>query len=123
MLGDAKVQPMLPVKDLGSAQKFYEQTLGLKKEGEMRRFLIIFVYLYIITLLKLLAHLEHQALGCPYLHQKLQYHGDKRFQTLSIEIRREVIKPSNGKTQRSLAEAAMLYADIEGAPALVAELA
>jgi predicted enzyme related to lactoylglutathione lyase len=26
---------MLPVKDLGSAQKFYEQTLGLKKEGEM----------------------------------------------------------------------------------------
>lgn len=35
MLGDAKVQPMLPVKDLGSAQKFYEQTLGLKKEGEM----------------------------------------------------------------------------------------
>jgi catechol 2,3-dioxygenase-like lactoylglutathione lyase family enzyme len=35
MLGDAKVQPMLPVKDLGSAQKFYEQTLGLKKVGEM----------------------------------------------------------------------------------------
>ena len=35
MLGDAKVQPMLPVKDLGSAQKFYEQTLGLKREGEV----------------------------------------------------------------------------------------
>ncbi|HYU26391.1 MAG TPA: VOC family protein [Thermoanaerobaculia bacterium] len=35
MLGNAKVQPMLPVKDLGSAQKFYEQTLGLKKAGEM----------------------------------------------------------------------------------------
>jgi catechol 2,3-dioxygenase-like lactoylglutathione lyase family enzyme len=35
MLGDARVQPMLPVKDLGKAQKFYEQTLGLKKEGEM----------------------------------------------------------------------------------------
>jgi len=35
MLGDAKVQPMLPVKDLADAQKFYEQTLGLKKEGEM----------------------------------------------------------------------------------------
>jgi predicted enzyme related to lactoylglutathione lyase len=26
---------MLPVKDLGGAQKFYEETLGLKKEGEM----------------------------------------------------------------------------------------
>jgi catechol 2,3-dioxygenase-like lactoylglutathione lyase family enzyme len=35
MLGEAKVQPMLPVKDLGKAQKFYEQTLGLKKVGEM----------------------------------------------------------------------------------------
>lgn len=35
MLGNAKVQPMLPVKDLGNAQKFYEQTLGLKKIGEM----------------------------------------------------------------------------------------
>ena len=35
MLGDAKVQPMLPVKDLGSARKFYEETLGLKKTGEM----------------------------------------------------------------------------------------
>ena len=35
MLSNAKVQPMLPVKDLGNAQKFYEQTLGLKKIGEM----------------------------------------------------------------------------------------
>ena len=35
MLSDAKVQPMLPVKDLGKAQKFYEQTLGLKRVGEM----------------------------------------------------------------------------------------
>ena len=35
MLGNAKVQPMLPVKDLGKAQKFYEQTLGLKRVGEM----------------------------------------------------------------------------------------
>jgi catechol 2,3-dioxygenase-like lactoylglutathione lyase family enzyme len=31
MLGDANVQPMLPVKDLEEAQKFYEKTLGLKK--------------------------------------------------------------------------------------------
>ena len=35
MLGNATVQPMLPVKDLNSAKKFYEQTLGLKKIGEM----------------------------------------------------------------------------------------
>ncbi len=35
MLGDASVQPMLPVKDLGGAQKFYEQMLGLEKVGEM----------------------------------------------------------------------------------------
>jgi len=35
MLGNASVQPMLPVKDLGGAQKFYEQTLGLEKVGEM----------------------------------------------------------------------------------------
>jgi catechol 2,3-dioxygenase-like lactoylglutathione lyase family enzyme len=31
MLSDAKVQPMLPVKDLKAAEKFYEKTLGLKK--------------------------------------------------------------------------------------------
>ena len=31
MLSDAKVQPMLPVKDLKAAEKFYERTLGLKK--------------------------------------------------------------------------------------------
>ena len=37
MLSDAKVQPMLPVKDLGKAQKFYEQTLGLKRVGEVAR--------------------------------------------------------------------------------------
>lgn len=35
MLGNASVQPMLPVKDLGSAKKFYEETLGLKRSGEM----------------------------------------------------------------------------------------
>ncbi len=35
MLGDSKVQPMLPVKDLPSARKFYEETLGLTKVGEM----------------------------------------------------------------------------------------
>jgi predicted enzyme related to lactoylglutathione lyase len=34
MLGNRSVQPMLPVKDLGSAAKFYEETLGLKKVGE-----------------------------------------------------------------------------------------
>ena len=35
MLGKSSVQPMLPVKDLKSAQKFYEEKLGLKKAGEM----------------------------------------------------------------------------------------
>jgi catechol 2,3-dioxygenase-like lactoylglutathione lyase family enzyme len=34
MLGDANVQPMLPVKDLKVAAQFYEETLGLKKTGE-----------------------------------------------------------------------------------------
>jgi predicted enzyme related to lactoylglutathione lyase len=34
MLGNRSVRPMLPVKDLGSAKKFYEETLGLKKAGE-----------------------------------------------------------------------------------------
>lgn len=33
MLGDVNVQPMLPVKDLGVAEKFYEEKLGLKKVG------------------------------------------------------------------------------------------
>ncbi len=33
MLGDVNVQPMLPVKDLGVAQKFYEEKLGLRKVG------------------------------------------------------------------------------------------
>jgi catechol 2,3-dioxygenase-like lactoylglutathione lyase family enzyme len=31
MLGDANIQPMLPVKDLKEAEKFYESTLGLNK--------------------------------------------------------------------------------------------
>ena len=31
MLGNADVLPMLPVKDLTAAQKFYEETLGLKR--------------------------------------------------------------------------------------------
>ena len=35
MLGETNVQPMLPVKDLEGAQRFYELTLGLKKAGEM----------------------------------------------------------------------------------------
>jgi len=35
MLENTNVQPMLPVKDLEPARKFYEQTLGLKKIGEM----------------------------------------------------------------------------------------
>ena len=34
MLNDATVQPMLPVKDLEAARKFYEGPLGLKKVGE-----------------------------------------------------------------------------------------
>src|SRR6266545_6142043 len=31
MLSDAKVQPMLPVKDMKVAEKFYEEALGLKR--------------------------------------------------------------------------------------------
>ena len=35
MLSDATVQPMLPVKDLKAAEKFYEGALGLKRvDGE-----------------------------------------------------------------------------------------
>ena len=34
MLGDFDVQPMLPVKDLDVAKRFYERTLGLEKIGE-----------------------------------------------------------------------------------------
>ncbi|MGH7555602.1 MAG: VOC family protein, partial [Longimicrobiales bacterium] len=35
MLGDANVQPMLPVKDLKAAEKFYEDVLGLDEvDGE-----------------------------------------------------------------------------------------
>lgn len=34
MLSDANVQTMLPVKDLKSAEKFYGETLGLKKTDE-----------------------------------------------------------------------------------------
>lgn len=34
MLSDATVQPMLPVKDLEAAKKFYEEALGLKKVDE-----------------------------------------------------------------------------------------
>jgi catechol 2,3-dioxygenase-like lactoylglutathione lyase family enzyme len=33
MLGDANVQPMLPVKDLEVATKFYEEKLGLRRVG------------------------------------------------------------------------------------------
>ena len=33
MLSEANVQPMLPVKDMKGAQRFYEETLGLKKVG------------------------------------------------------------------------------------------
>lgn len=34
MLSDATVQPMLPVKDLEVAKKFYEESLGLQRVGE-----------------------------------------------------------------------------------------
>jgi catechol 2,3-dioxygenase-like lactoylglutathione lyase family enzyme len=34
MLGDAKVQPMLPVKDLAEAERFYENVLGLQEVSE-----------------------------------------------------------------------------------------
>lgn len=34
MLSDATVQPMLPVKDLNVAEKFYEESLGLRRLGE-----------------------------------------------------------------------------------------
>jgi catechol 2,3-dioxygenase-like lactoylglutathione lyase family enzyme len=33
MLSDVNIQPMLPVKDLERAEKFYERTLGLKRTG------------------------------------------------------------------------------------------
>jgi catechol 2,3-dioxygenase-like lactoylglutathione lyase family enzyme len=33
MLGDANVQPMLPVKDLEAARTFYEEKLGLRRVG------------------------------------------------------------------------------------------
>src|SRR5438128_2327544 len=33
MLRDAAVEPMLPVKDLKAATKFYEETLGLERTG------------------------------------------------------------------------------------------
>jgi len=33
MLAEANVQPMLPVKDMKGAQRFYEETLGLKRVG------------------------------------------------------------------------------------------
>ena len=42
MLENVKVQPMLPVKDLAPARKFYEQTLGLKKVGEMGEEAVVF---------------------------------------------------------------------------------
>ena len=35
MLANRDVQPMLPVKDLKKAEKFYEDTLELKKVGSM----------------------------------------------------------------------------------------
>ncbi len=35
MLGEAPVQPMIPVKDLEVARKFYEGPLGLERIGEM----------------------------------------------------------------------------------------
>ena len=34
MLGDNDIQPMLPVRDLDPATKFYEKILGLEKTGE-----------------------------------------------------------------------------------------
>ena len=35
MLGEVSVQPMLPVKDLEGATRFYEETLGLEKVHQM----------------------------------------------------------------------------------------
>jgi predicted enzyme related to lactoylglutathione lyase len=42
MLENTNVQPMLPVKDLNAAKEFYEQTLGLKKVGEMEGEAVVF---------------------------------------------------------------------------------
>ena len=42
MFENVKVQPMLPVKDLDPARKVYEQTLGLKKVGEMEGEAVVF---------------------------------------------------------------------------------
>lgn len=42
MLRDANVQPMLPVKDLPGAQRFYEGTLGLEKVGGMPETAVVY---------------------------------------------------------------------------------
>ena len=42
MLGDTNVQPMLPVKDLEVAKKFYEGALGLKKVDETSGAVVVY---------------------------------------------------------------------------------
>ena len=42
MLEKVNIQPMLPVKDLAPARKFYEETLGLKKVGQMEGEAIVY---------------------------------------------------------------------------------
>ena len=42
MLADTNVQPMLPVKDLDTAQRFYEHTLGLEKVSEMEGTAVVY---------------------------------------------------------------------------------
>jgi catechol 2,3-dioxygenase-like lactoylglutathione lyase family enzyme len=42
MLEKVNIQPMLPVKDLAPARKFYEETLGLKKVGQMEDEAIVY---------------------------------------------------------------------------------
>ncbi len=42
MLENTNVQPMLPVKDMEPARKFYEETLGLKRVGGMSDHAVVY---------------------------------------------------------------------------------
>ena len=42
MLGESNVKPMLPVKDLGAARRFYEEKLGLQKVGDASEEVVVY---------------------------------------------------------------------------------
>jgi catechol 2,3-dioxygenase-like lactoylglutathione lyase family enzyme len=42
MLGTADIQPMLPVKDLAKAERFYTETLGLKKVEDQPGVVVVY---------------------------------------------------------------------------------